>query len=364
MWRFTIYYQLRSWGKIKMENKEKNQKKEKQNLAIYHKNSLIEDCIYNNYANSYKELMEKGKWEKRSFAGADFSNLDLSNTDFKGLCLEGAVFKQSNLKNCDFRYCDLRNCDFKYAILDGCLFTGSNLEKCDFYRAELPDFQIVPSHGSFIGWKKGRKGRLMKILVPEDAERTNPLHSRICRCSHFKVLGVWERNGKKIDSKSPDVTVSKSTGRLDLENFDYNEHMPFFLGKEEINGGAYNHHRDITTIDMDETHLHFFISKEEAEKFNIDEYDNDSIDGICLPEFEYVIYDIIRELPQSEEIINNGGQKYQDKIEEIIQGELQKAKQGEDKMIYTYKTGKFIDKEEEKKIESYGAEVKFIGAIR
>jgi hypothetical protein len=53
----------------------------------------------------------------------------------------------------------------------------------------LARVQFIPETGSFEGWKKCRQGIIVKLLVPEDAQRSHG-SERKCRASKAVVLDV------------------------------------------------------------------------------------------------------------------------------------------------------------------------------
>ena len=107
--------------------------------------------------------------------------------------------------------------------------SGANL-RC----ADLPDFQIVPDEGDFIGWKKTTEG-IVKLKIT--GQRTSSLVGRKCRCSECVVI---EGGGFDTHSK----TIEYKTGKT-------------------IKPGSYD-----DDIRVECTHgIHFFITKKEAEEY-------------------------------------------------------------------------------------------------
>ena len=78
--------------------------------------------------------------------------------------------------------------------------SGANLSDADLRRADLRDvvynentcfFAIqCPEEGPFIAWKKCKNNVIVKLLIPEDAQRSSAT-SRKCRASKAIVLEVF-----------------------------------------------------------------------------------------------------------------------------------------------------------------------------
>jgi hypothetical protein len=64
----------------------------------------------------------------------------------------------------------------------------ADLVGADLIEANLPNFQICPSEGSFVGWKATPGGAILKLEIPADAVRTSSLVGRKCRATHVRVL--------------------------------------------------------------------------------------------------------------------------------------------------------------------------------
>ena len=123
--------------------------------------------------------------------------------------------------------------NLRYADLSAADLRGANLSGAD-----LPDFQIVPSEGSFIAWKKTTNG-VIKICIPEDAERTSALTGRKCRASKVEVLSGEE--GLSPTHRDKCKYIIGTT--VEADSFD-------------------------PDIRLECTHgIHFFMTKEEAEEW-------------------------------------------------------------------------------------------------
>lgn len=101
--------------------------------------------------------------------------------------------------------------------------------------ANLPPFQIVPSAGSFIAWKKTTTG-VIKIRVPAKAKRTSSLVGRKCRAEYVVVLsgdgcnGFSPTNGKLQYKKGETIVADKYDNDIRVE---CTHGIHFFMTKEE-----------------------------------------------------------------------------------------------------------------------------------
>ena len=98
-------------------------------------------------------------------------------------------------KCADLRYADLHGAFLQGADLHGAFLWGSSVE-----------FPVCPQEGAFIGWKKCKDGKLVKLLILEDAKRSSAT-TRKCRCSKAKVLKIIDAKGNEI--KSAESTYCK-----------------------------------------------------------------------------------------------------------------------------------------------------------
>ncbi len=119
---------------------------------------------------------------------------------------------------------------------------GANL--CDAKNAELAIAQtrILPE-GDLIGWKKCRDSVLVKLLIPADAKRSH-VFGRKCRAEFAKVLEII---GAKEAVSSHNSNFTYKVGET------VNPEKPFSTDwQEECASG-----------------IHFFITKIEAENYNL-----------------------------------------------------------------------------------------------
>ena len=167
--------------------------------------------------------------------------------DLRGANLIGANLRGADLRGADLSDANLRGADLSDANLIGANLIGANLRGADLRGAQANHgtsfFHLqCPEEGSFIGWKKCRNGVIVKLLILEDALRSSAT-SRKCRASKVQVLEIF---GSDIGISSHD------------NNFQYR--------KDEI--------IEIDNFDTDRwnecsTGIHFFITKEEAEHYEL-----------------------------------------------------------------------------------------------
>jgi hypothetical protein len=115
--------------------------------------------------------------------------------------------------------------------------------------AKIDTWSIVPETGSFKGWKKGRNGEIVKLLIPACAERISSLVGRKCRASQARVLEIW-KDGKIVIN--PEYIVHSS-------------YQPTF---------QYQLHKTVKVLNFNTDYriecaegIHFFITRKEAEDF-------------------------------------------------------------------------------------------------
>lgn len=126
--------------------------------------------------------------------------------------------------------------------------------------------QIVPSHGSFIGWKKAcvtdpdagySQYILLKLYIPADAKRLNAVTTRKCRASRAKVLAAYEYT---LENES-------GTYRYRLQRYKQpGSIQAYHRGGFSYTVGEYavpdSFDDDVTNVCSNG--IHFFITKEEA----------------------------------------------------------------------------------------------------
>jgi hypothetical protein len=124
----------------------------------------------------------------------------------------------------------------------------ANLYGASLYVANLkkiyPYFQIVPSEGSFIAWKKGNDNHLIKIEIPAGAKRHNYIGGRKCRAEFVKVLDIRNSKGHKVKECYNDTHTEKILYRVG----------------EIVRPDSY----DPSPLNECSNGIHFFLTKQEA----------------------------------------------------------------------------------------------------
>ena len=130
----------------------------------------------------------------------DFSGSDLGDSSFAGADMDDAVFVNTNLMKVNFYYskrtywCDFMNADMTGAGVCEIDLNPENLKGVK--GLHMPIF--CPEEGSFTAWKKCRDGKVVKLFIPEHAERKgNSLHS--CRASEAVVLEIFDKDGNPVE---------------------------------------------------------------------------------------------------------------------------------------------------------------------
>ena len=186
------------------------------------------------------EILEKHRKWLNDEEGGEKANLSWAN--LSGENLRRADLRRANLRRADLRRANLRQADLNGADLSGAILTNVK------YNENTAFFALCcPEEGSFIGFKKAG-GKIIKLLIPEDSKRSSAT-TRKCRCSKAKVLSITE-----IDGSDRGITEVCS---------DLDERFIYKVGET------------VSVSDFDEnrwnecsTGIHFFITRDEAVKYN------------------------------------------------------------------------------------------------
>jgi hypothetical protein len=148
--------------------------------------------------------------------------------------------EKANLTGANLTRANLTGADLTRANL-----TGANLTRANLTRANLTAFKIGPDEGAFIGFKKCQAGIIAKIQIPAKAKRMSSLVGRKCRCSEAEVL--------ELKKGEMEVSIAYSQ---------YKSSFVYEVGKT-IKPDSYD-----DDIRVECSHgIHFFITREEAEKY-------------------------------------------------------------------------------------------------
>jgi hypothetical protein len=175
--------------------------------------------------------LSRANLSRANLSRANLSGANLSRANLSGANLSEADLYKANLSEADLSEADLSGADLFGANLSGANLSGANLSGANLYGANLSRANlsgakdvpasapaqtcVSPSDGSFTAWKQCRDGVLVKLLIPEDAKRSNAT-GRKCRASHAIVLevigaevGISHRDGRIVYRAGETVTCHK-----------------------------------------------------------------------------------------------------------------------------------------------------------
>ncbi len=177
-----------------------------------------------------------------SYANLSYANLSGANLSYADLSI--ANLSYANLSGDDLSYANLYGANLYGANLSYANLSGANLSYADLRGAVGADLAIARTRilpeGSIVGWKKCRKGVIVKLLIPMEARRSHAF-GRKCRAEFADVLEIFD--AEKAFSKHDEMTVYEVGKRVHPDKFD-DDWM------NECAGG-----------------IHFFITREEAEAY-------------------------------------------------------------------------------------------------
>lgn len=131
---------------------------------------------------------------------SDFTGSIFQNATFIGADMDNAIFTKANLKEAYFSYInrsfwsDFSDSDMTGAKVNDTHFDDENLKNVKGLYRPL----YCPEEGSFIAWKSCRGGKIVKLLIPEDAERKGYAIGD-CRASRAVVLDIFNKDGDSVD---------------------------------------------------------------------------------------------------------------------------------------------------------------------
>lgn len=175
-------------------------------------------------------------------SGTDLSFADLSDANLTSVNLSGADLSRADLRRVNLTFADLRGADL-YDVDLG----AANLRNANLIRAKnipfIPELEICPSEGSFIGWKRVNNF-IIKLQILEDSKRSSAT-TRKCRCDKALVLEIQELDGTKSELKH---LLNKNCKNLD-----------YIVGEV-----VYPDKFDENRWDECSHGIHFFITRQEA----------------------------------------------------------------------------------------------------
>ena len=223
------------------------------------------DCFGTKFinANLHKANLAKALLWNSDFTGADFTDADLHaaplcDSRFCNAILVGADLSRADLDYANFSGADCKNAifdhtantfwaDFTDADLTDASFFGTGIDQDDLAKAKGGFVPLsCPDEDAFIAWTKSGEGYMIKLLIPEDAERSS-MANRLCHASLAKTIAIFDENG--------DEAYEASNG---------------------INNGCI--FRTGEYVESDNKGVWFFISRAEADNMIMTSNDNDDDD--------------------------------------------------------------------------------------
>ncbi len=205
-------------------------------------------------------IYKHAKWTRGEDGGerADLYDANLRDANLRGANLYGADLRYADLRGANLYGANLYGADLYGADLYGADLRGANLYGADLRCAKNIDkikWNIYtafyplqcPETGSFTGYKRACS-YIVELEICADAKRSSAT-SRKCRCNKAKVLGITNMDG----SESELAEVAS----------DYDKGFIYRVGET------------VEAPDFDENRwnecapgIHFFITREEAVKYN------------------------------------------------------------------------------------------------
>ena len=187
-----------------------------------------------------KEILEKhNKWLNNGEGG---ERANLSGANLSGADLSGANLSEANL-----RWANLSGANLRWANLSGANLSEADIKITPLYNEGTCFYALqCPEEGSFIGFKKCREDRIVKLLITDDALRSSAT-TRKCRANKVKVLEILS-----IDKKE---SFERAISKQDSD-FEY------IVGETiEINNFDKDRWNECSSG------IHFFITRKEAEQY-------------------------------------------------------------------------------------------------
>ena len=155
------------------------------------------------------------------------------------LAVEAAMGARADL--CEANLCE--------ANLSGANLSGANLSGANLSGAAGVFWNVAPPSGSFLAWKKGANGSVIKLKIPWYARRVSPIGYRKCRAELAITLSIKDRNG---------ATIKECKNWNDSYTYKYE------VGKFQGSPNGYDASRSSDCLPG----IHFFMTKQEAMEWN------------------------------------------------------------------------------------------------
>ena len=211
------------------------------------------ECKDNTIAITVCEAVKGGAYLRDAYLrdadlrGADLRGAYLGDADLRGADLRGAYLRDAYLGGADLRGAYLRGADLGDAYLGGADLRDANLGGAYLGGAKNIPFipMACPSDGAFVAWKKV-SGKLVKLLVPEDARRCSATTNK-CRCDKAIVLDITDLDGGNPILK----VINQERGNLVYKVGEIV--LPDSFDEDRWNECSHG--------------IHFFINMEEAQRY-------------------------------------------------------------------------------------------------
>ena len=176
-------------------------REELQKMIENHQHWINEDCDgwENMRADLRRADLRRADMGASDLKGADMRGVDMREANLHGVDLSGVDMREANLKWANLKWANLSGADLRWADLREADMSGVDLRKANLSGADLRKANLsgaknipyipmtCPDEGLFIGWKKCKDNRIVKLEIPEDARRSSAT-GRKCRCDKARVL--------------------------------------------------------------------------------------------------------------------------------------------------------------------------------
>ncbi len=186
---------------------------------------------------------ERMKLINSNLFGSIISNSHMTNFNIDNCVLRSSKLQDSCFSNGYFKNSPITNCNLDYSSFNSCEMDNSfDMSNVSSFVEAQGVTNICPEKGSFIGFKKVLHGRIVELLIPEDAIRSSGTN-RKCRCDKAVVLSITEIDGSAAsvsrECSIRDETFVYEVGKVVTSECDRNrwkvcsQGIHFFITREE-----------------------------------------------------------------------------------------------------------------------------------
>ena len=175
--------------------------------------------------------------EAAAKVGANLGSANLGGANLGGANLGGAYLRGAYLGGANLGSANLEGAYLEGANLEGANLRGANLRSAKNAELAWAQTKITPE-GNLVGWKKCKDNVIVKLLIPQNAKRSNAT-GRKCRAEYAKVLRIF--NGSKGISQWDSKTIYRKGETVRCSEWSADRWV-------ECGGG-----------------IHFYLTREEAE---------------------------------------------------------------------------------------------------